>query len=378
MNGGFAAALNGATSLFGIIGQNQQYKRQLRMMREQNQFNRDERIAAQDFQKEMWNAANEYNTASAQRQRLEAAGLNPYMMMNGGSAGVAESASASPMATASATPQPPNFMDALSPLQQALSQMSQLVQQDKQIESQIALNNSNVSLNSIRSLQLDSLKEWQNRQRKRIDDVLPYEVDFLNTQANAQRSQQRLNDANAQLAYTQEFGQCLKNNLSQKELEKFDANFIASTGLKYAQAIEAMASAGASEAMSRQYLALAVGVEFWNNINSKNRKEIEDNFVEGVKAEGARKRLERAQDEADFLALNVPDKSGVPYKYKVAAKKLKYNYKNYSKELKQLGLDEHVIDAYTKHPDDYKYMKIFGDVLENMNPIKVVMPLTGK
>lgn len=378
MNGGFAAALNGATSLFGLVGQNQQYKRQLRMMREQNQFNRDERIAAQNFQKEMWNASNEYNTASAQRQRLEAAGLNPYMMMNGGSAGVAESAGASPMATASATPQPPNFMDALSPLQQALSQMSQLVQQDKQIESQIALNNSNVSLNSIRSLQLDSLKEWQNRQRKRIDDVLPYEVDFLNTQANAQRSQQRLNDANAQLAYTQEFGQCLKNNLSQKELEKFDANFIASTGLKYAQAIEAMASAGASEAMSRQYLALAVGVEFWNNINSKNRKEIEDNFVEGVKAEGARKRLERAQDEADFLALNVPDKSGVPYKYKVAAKKLKYNYKNYSKELKQLGLDEHVIDAYTKHPDDYKYMKIFGDVLENMNPIKVIMPLSGK
>nr|CAI9750339.1 hypothetical protein RKYZRHPG_RKYZRHPG_CDS_0013 [uncultured phage] len=30
MSGGFAAALNGATSLLGMAGQNQQYKRQLR------------------------------------------------------------------------------------------------------------------------------------------------------------------------------------------------------------------------------------------------------------------------------------------------------------------------------------------------------------
>nr|CAI9750338.1 pilot protein for DNA ejection [uncultured phage] len=378
MSGGFAAALNGATSLLGMAGQNQQYKRQLRMMREQNQFNRDERIAAQNWQKNMWNASNEYNTASAQRQRLEAAGLNPYLMMNGGSAGTAESAGASPMATASATPQSPNFMDAMNPLQQAFSQMAQLVQQDKQIESQIALNDSNVSLNSIRGLQLDSLKEWQNRQKQRIDDLLPFETELMTAQANAQRSQQRLNDANAQLAYTQDFGQVLKNNLSQKELEKFDANFIASTGLKYAQAIEAMASAGASEAMSRQYIALAVGTEFWNGINRANRKVIEDNFVEGVKAEGARKRLERSNDEAEYLTLNVPDNEGIPYKYKLAAQKVKYNYRQYGKDLKQLGLDEHVIDAYTKHPNDYRYMKIFGDVLDNLNPIKFMMPVKSK
>lgn len=40
----------------------------------------------------MWNKENTYNTASAQRQRLEEAGLNPYLMMNGGSAGVSPSA----------------------------------------------------------------------------------------------------------------------------------------------------------------------------------------------------------------------------------------------------------------------------------------------
>lgn len=45
------------------------------------------------YQTEMWNKQNEYNDPSAQRARLEAAGLNPYMMMNGGSAGVAGSVS---------------------------------------------------------------------------------------------------------------------------------------------------------------------------------------------------------------------------------------------------------------------------------------------
>lgn len=40
-----------------------------------------------------YNDQKEYNSASAQRERLEAAGLNPYMMMSGGSAGVAQSGS---------------------------------------------------------------------------------------------------------------------------------------------------------------------------------------------------------------------------------------------------------------------------------------------
>lgn len=49
----------------------------------------------QTFQTDMWNKNNEYNSASAQRDRLEAAGLNPYLMMNGGSAGTAQTMSGS-------------------------------------------------------------------------------------------------------------------------------------------------------------------------------------------------------------------------------------------------------------------------------------------
>lgn len=38
---------------------------------------------------DMWNATNEYNSASAQRQRLEAAGLNPQLLMSGNNVGTA-------------------------------------------------------------------------------------------------------------------------------------------------------------------------------------------------------------------------------------------------------------------------------------------------
>lgn len=56
-----------------------------------NQFNERMAIQQRNWQENMWNKENVYNTASAQRQRLEEAGLNPYLMMNGGSAGVAQS-----------------------------------------------------------------------------------------------------------------------------------------------------------------------------------------------------------------------------------------------------------------------------------------------
>lgn len=73
-----------------------------------NQFNERMAIQQRNWQENMWNKENAYNTASAQRQRLEAAGLNPYLMMNGGSAGAAQSAGtgASASSAGSAVMQP--------------------------------------------------------------------------------------------------------------------------------------------------------------------------------------------------------------------------------------------------------------------------------
>jgi len=92
-----------AGGLFGIgtsaiqNSQNRQNVRETNQMNYKinqmnNQFNERMAMQQRDFQENMWNKENAYNTASAQRQRLEEAGLNPYLMMNGGSAGIAQSA----------------------------------------------------------------------------------------------------------------------------------------------------------------------------------------------------------------------------------------------------------------------------------------------
>ena len=69
-----------------------------------NEYNQQmlERQIEQEW--DMWNAQNEYNSASSQRQRLEDAGLNPYLMMDGGSAGTASSMT-SPAAQPAVVPQ---------------------------------------------------------------------------------------------------------------------------------------------------------------------------------------------------------------------------------------------------------------------------------
>lgn len=97
--GSLAGGLLGVGSSVVQNSQNRQNVRETNQMNYKinqmnNQFNERMAIQQRNWQENMWNKENAYNTASAQRQRLEEAGLNPYLMMNGGSAGVAQSAGA--------------------------------------------------------------------------------------------------------------------------------------------------------------------------------------------------------------------------------------------------------------------------------------------
>lgn len=94
--GSLAGGLLGVGSSVIQNSQNRQNVRETNQMNYKinqmnNQFNERMAMQQRDFQENMWNKENAYNTASAQRQRLEEAGLNPYLMMNGGSAGTAQS-----------------------------------------------------------------------------------------------------------------------------------------------------------------------------------------------------------------------------------------------------------------------------------------------
>lgn len=89
-----------AGGLFSSSGSRYAARKQLQAVRETNQMNYQ--IAQQNnaFNERMWNMQNEYNTPTAQRARLEAAGINPYLMLDGSSTGVAQS---SPLADTSGT-----------------------------------------------------------------------------------------------------------------------------------------------------------------------------------------------------------------------------------------------------------------------------------
>lgn len=107
-----AAAISGGAGLLGnvlgFISNNRTNENNMRINQMNNEFNAKQAEINRNWMQSEWsrqfNLTNEYNTAAAQRQRLEAAGLNPYMMLNGGSAGSAVSHSTPAGAQASAAP----------------------------------------------------------------------------------------------------------------------------------------------------------------------------------------------------------------------------------------------------------------------------------
>lgn len=142
-----AGIIAGAGSLIGGLfsthGSRDAARYQLQAARETNQTNRD--IAEQNnkFNERMWNMQNEYNSPVMQRARLEAAGLNPYLMMDGGSAGIAESA---PTADTSGTQVAPDIGSTIAGGYQALgNSISTAASQIAQMTYQNDLQQANVN-----------------------------------------------------------------------------------------------------------------------------------------------------------------------------------------------------------------------------------------
>lgn len=87
--GGVAGAV--VNGISNAIGARRNYKYNLKLQQQSQQFNAQEAQKNRDFQKQMFDETNQWNSAGAQVQRLREAGLNPYLMMNGGDAGTATS-----------------------------------------------------------------------------------------------------------------------------------------------------------------------------------------------------------------------------------------------------------------------------------------------
>lgn len=120
-----------ASAIGNAASTNSTNRTNMRINQMNNEFNAAEAEKSRQFQFDMWNRENEYNSASAQRSRLEAAGLNPYLMMNGGNAGTASSVGS----TSSAMAAPPLSMQRqdFSGISNSLSSALQIANQTKEI-----------------------------------------------------------------------------------------------------------------------------------------------------------------------------------------------------------------------------------------------------
>lgn len=147
-----------ASAIGNVVSTNKTNKANMAINQMNNEFNAAEAEKARQFQLEMWNRTNEYNSASAQRSRLEEAGLNPYLMMNGGSAGIAQSAGSS--APASAAPPLSMQRQDFSGFSNTLSSALQIANQTKETNANVQTLQSQKSLYDAQANSILSNVDW--------------------------------------------------------------------------------------------------------------------------------------------------------------------------------------------------------------------------
>ena len=123
------ALVTGAASLLGGLFSNSSSAEEAQKNRDFQEKMLDKQM---NFASSQWERNAKYNSASAQRSRLEQAGLNPYLFMSGGSAGTASAVSpgAAPSGSQAsfrnpAAGLPAGFSQALSSISQASLNQSQ-------------------------------------------------------------------------------------------------------------------------------------------------------------------------------------------------------------------------------------------------------------
>lgn len=127
--GGLGSVISGAVGAKTVSDTN---KTNLKINQMNNDFNAREAQKARDFQLDMWNKENAYNSASSQRKRLEEAGYNPYMSdaQAGTATGMSGTSAATAAGAAPQVPYAPDFQSVGVNLASALKMMSEKKQTD--------------------------------------------------------------------------------------------------------------------------------------------------------------------------------------------------------------------------------------------------------
>ena len=161
--GGISALGSLAGGLIGKSGSDNASKTQYKIAQETNAMNY--KIAQENnaFNERMVDKMNDYNSAKNQRKRLEEAGLNPYLMMDGGSAGTA---STTPTADTSGTQVAPDVAGAMSQGSQLFG--SSVSNAANQIANQVY--NSDLMNANVRKVNADAASSEQDKLYKEIQN----------------------------------------------------------------------------------------------------------------------------------------------------------------------------------------------------------------
>lgn len=215
------AAVAGMQTSASIVNTNNTNKANLQIAQQTNQANKDiaqmanehnEAMLNKQIQQEwdMWNAQNEYNTLSAQMQRAEDAGVNPYQalgMMNSGNASSMSSPSAQPAAVPQmqgATMMPAD-MSGLSGLRGIASRFVELMQAKEDIKGKQLENQGKEIENNYKAdmFMVDMYKKMQDAglsRSKRFgqDIVNQFQPEMLSAELNQKKTDTMFRNLEAQ------------------------------------------------------------------------------------------------------------------------------------------------------------------------------------
>ena len=289
-----SALIGGASNLLGnILGNKSQSdanKTNLKIAQMNNEFNERMMQKQMDYNTEMWEKENAYNTASAQRKRLEEAGLNPSLMMNGGSAGTATSANGVSPASANGV-QMQAFRPDFSGIAQAAQSAAQMsLQKDINVAQ---INNLNAQADVARARAMADIgrayEETKNLSiRNQFErslqsmNLAKMNADYYNTKASTLHINEQAKNVAAQTLLLDKEIRTFDErwNMQKSQVAAQTLSYIAQANLSNKQAVATMAKALYDEAMTE-------GQHISNDIAHRTAKYIVDKAMHESKGSNA-------------------------------------------------------------------------------------------
>lgn len=271
------------------IGQAVNWNWNKKAMNYAHKLNEESARKNRDFQYRMWNLENSYNTPSAQRQRLEEAGYNPYMQNI--SAGNAESSPQGNMASSVTNPSLnadyshtfDSFGDFLN---NRLQQASQKELQDRQFDHDLQIQNNQFDfdrpLSNANTKIAESNARWQNYLNEANYNKTESEAQnndyqrFMNRMEMEFNFKRRMENYDLVNAYQKSLNalSSLEQQKQQFMVDNLGTSFWTSIGLQLAQGRLADATARMNDATADN-----------NRLEYKKNWEVFDSAVDAMKAE---------------------------------------------------------------------------------------------